>query len=275
LVTPSLNQGEFIEETIRSILLQGYPNLEYIVIDGGSNDGSIEIIKKYEPWLAFWVSEPDQGQADAINKGFGKSTGDIMGWLNSDDTFMSGAIAYVVQYFSFQPASGILSGEAWYIDECSCRLRPCRYDTEALNRRYILNIDPFVQPATFWRRSLWQTVGKLDTSLRWGFDWEFFIRAYLNTELHYIPEFLANYRLRDDMKTKIGGQARHAELARITRRYGGWWQPTNLLYQAARLQYLIRNLASDWPGWIREPLELTFSTPWYILGRLYAGKFMW
>lgn len=274
IITPSLNQGEFIEETIRSVLLQCYPNLEYIIIDGGSNDETIEIIKKYEPWLASWVSEPDQGQADAINKGFGRCTGEIMGWLNSDDTYTSGTLAYVVQHLNDHPPCNMLYGEAWYIDECSYRLRPCRYVTESIPRQHILNVDLIVQPATFWRTSLWQTIGKLDVSLRWGFDWEFFIRAYLNTGLCYVPQFLANYRLQANMKSRTGGQARHAELAKITRSYGGWWQPTNLLYQAALPRYIIRDLVSEWPGWIRKPLDLAFSIPWAILGRLYAGKFM-
>ena len=274
VITPSLNQGKFIEETIRSVLLQGYPNLEYIVIDGGSTDGSIEIIKKYEPWLTYWVSEPDQGQCYAINKGFDKSTGEIMAWLNSDDTYISNAIASVARYFMDHPESDMLYGEAWYMDEGGHRLQPCRYTREAIPRQYLLNVDPIVQPATFWRQSLWSAIGQLDPSLRWGFDWEFFIRAYLETELHYIPEFLANYRLYNDMKSKTGGETRHAELAKISRRYGGWRQPTNLVYQAARPLYFIKTFTLKWPSWIKKPIELVVAAPWLVLTRFYAGRFM-
>lgn len=275
IITPSLNQGEFIEETIRSVLLQGYPNLEYIIMDGGSSDETVDIIRKYETWITHWVSESDRGQSDAINKGFAKSTGEIMAWLNSDDTYTANALACVAWYFMDHADCNILYGEAWHVDENGGRLRPCRYVTETISKSYILNVDPIVQPATFWRRSLWLNIGELDSSLRWGFDWEFLIRAYLDSKPHYVPEFLANYRLQDDMKSKTGGQARHSELAKITRCYGGWWQPTNLLYQAVRPRYLVRKLTSEWPGWIRKPLDLAFSIPWSILSRLYVGKFMW
>ncbi len=274
IVTPSLNQGKFIEETIRSVLLQGYPNLEYIIIDGGSTDGSIEIIRKYEQWLAWWISEPDQGQSHAINKGFNKSTGEIMAWLNSDDTYVANAIGFAVRYFVDQPDYNLLYGEAWYIDESSSRLEPCRIVLDAIPKGYMLNYDRIVQPATFWRQSLWLDIGELDSGLRWGFDWEFFIRAYLNTDLHYVPEFLANYRLHGGMKTKTGGESRHAELAKITRRYGGWWQPTNLIYQAARPQYLIKRHTLKLPDWIREPFMFIFGIPSLILGKLYGGKCM-
>jgi len=274
IVTPSLNQGKFIEETLRSVLLQGYPNLDYIVIDGGSTDDSIEIIRKYEPWLTYWVSEPDRGQADAINKGFDKCTGDIMAWLNSDDTYRPNALACAVSYFVENPECDILYGEAWHTNEDGHRLRPCRYVTDPIARSYLLNVDPIVQPATFWRRGLWFKIGKLDANLVWGFDWDFYIRAHMHTKLHYIPEFLANYRLHGIMKSNTGKAKRHAELATITQRYGGWWQPTNIYYQAARPRYLIESLTSKWPERIRKPLMIVSAAPLFVLGRLFAGKFM-
>ena len=218
IVTSSYNQGRFIEETIRSVLLQGYPNLEYIIMDGGSTDNSLEIIKKYEPWLSYWVSEPDRGQSDAINEGFGKSTGEVMAWLNSDDIYVRGTIPFITDYFRSDPQYELLYGEAWYIDENSYRVEPCRNIRRQFEKRYMLNRDPIVQPTAFWRRSLWVNVGQLDLGLTWGFDWDFFIRAYLNTEPHYIPQFFANYRLHGHMKTKSGGEDRHAELAKISRR---------------------------------------------------------
>lgn len=116
IVTPSFNQGRYIEETIRSVLLQGYPNLEYIVIDGGSSDNSVGIIKKYEPWLAYWVSEADRGQAHAINKGFQKATGEIFGWLNSDDVYCKGALGFTGWLLYRRPHVGLIYGDCDVID---------------------------------------------------------------------------------------------------------------------------------------------------------------
>ncbi|GAI34604.1 unnamed protein product, partial [marine sediment metagenome] len=116
IITPSYNQGQFIEETIRSVLLQGYANLEYIIMDGGSTDDSVEIIRKYEPWLTYWVSEPDRGQAHAIDKGFARSTGEILAWLNSDDTYLPGAIAKSVRLLNDDPNAEAICGGELQID---------------------------------------------------------------------------------------------------------------------------------------------------------------
>src|SRR5215831_12852093 len=119
VVTPSLNQGKFIEETIRSVLLQGYPELDYIIIDGGSTDGSVEVIKKYEPWLTYWVSEPDRGQSHAINKGWQRACGEIVAWLNSDDTYNRGALRCAVEAFRYNTAVGMVYSDMNYIDVSS------------------------------------------------------------------------------------------------------------------------------------------------------------
>ena len=116
IVTPSYNQGEFIEETIRSVLLQGYPNLEYIIIDGGSKDNTVEILKKYEPYLAYWVSEPDRGQANALNKGFRKVTGQLVGWQNSDDYYEQGALMYAAKAFMLYEDAEVLYGAVYITD---------------------------------------------------------------------------------------------------------------------------------------------------------------
>ncbi len=274
IITPSLNHGRFIEETIRSVLLQSYPNLEYIVIDGASQDETMELIRKYSPWITHWVSEPDQGQAEAINKGFRKATGDIMGWLNSDDTYTPDAIWRVARYFIEHRDINMVYGEAWYVNESSDRLTPCRQVRETFSKHYLINVDPIVQPATFWSRNLWLRIGELDSRFNWGFDWEFFIRAYLHTEMRYLPEFLANYRLHDQNKTLTGGEARQAELARITRLYGRWWYPTNAVYQSSRPWYFMRRLTSRWPIIIAKPLRFISVVPLSILARLVAGKFM-
>ena len=122
IVTPSYNQAAYIEETIRSVLLQGYPNLEYIIIDGGSKDGSVDIIRKYEPWLAYWSSEPDKGQGHAISKGFEKATGEIFGWLNSDDAYCRGTLELVCRLFLNRPNVGLLYGDCDVIDQRSSKI---------------------------------------------------------------------------------------------------------------------------------------------------------
>lgn len=233
IITPSFNQGEFIEETIRSVLLQGYPNLEYIIIDGGSTDNSVEIIRAYEPWLAFWQSEPDRGQADAINKGFARATGEILAWLNSDDLYEPGALKIVANHFANHPDCDFVYGAGWYLNEDSSRM--FRFPaTRPFDRRLLLSQDYILQPAAFWRRRLWNEAGNLDTSLNWGLDWEWFIRSTALGNAQFIETDLAGYRLAEGIKTLSGGERRRAELAAISRRYGGWYQPTNLIYQLDR-----------------------------------------
>ena len=127
IVTPSYNHGQFIEETIRSVLLQGYPNIEYIIIDGGSSDETLDIIRKYEPWLTHWVSEPDMGQSHAINKGFARCSGDVVAWLNSDDEYLPGTLGIVGHYMEKNPAADIVFGDQEEMDENGVTFRSVRW----------------------------------------------------------------------------------------------------------------------------------------------------
>ena len=176
LVTPSFNQGSFIEETIRSILLQGYPNLEYIVMDGGSTDETVEIIRKYEPWISFWVSAPDGGQVDALNRAFPKTTGEILNWVNSDDLLLPGALFTVAELFGLNAGIDMVSG---------ARLqRSVGTGTEQVWAPWLnqwpmifLGFPLYPQECTFFSRKLWLAVGKFDENLDYAFDGEFFSRA--------------------------------------------------------------------------------------------------
>ena len=178
VVTPSYNQGQFIEETIRSVLLQGYPNLEYIIIDGGSNDGSIEIIKKYERWLDFWISEKDDGQGDAINKGLERATGPIANWLNSDDLFYIGALKRVAMACASDETAILYNGSALRIDSegvygspfPACSLLP----ENVLEGKVALP-----QPAIFFRRDHWLRHGKLKRHLYYAIDTDLFVSGIL------------------------------------------------------------------------------------------------
>lgn len=178
IVTPSYNQGQFIEETIRSVLLQGYSNLEYIVIDGGSTDGSVEIIRRYAERLAYWVSEPDRGQSDAINKGFFRASGKILAWLNSDDLYLPGAITRAVEYLEEHPRAGIVYGAYKVIEGDGCAVEDCSVPPEysfATLLRY-----HFPQPTMFFRREVIERVGPLQVDLQYSMDWDLMLRAAMN-----------------------------------------------------------------------------------------------
>jgi glycosyltransferase involved in cell wall biosynthesis len=229
VVTPSYNQAPFLEATLRSVLLQGYPDLEYIVVDGGSADGSTDILQRYEPWLTHWVSEPDEGQSHAINKGFARSTGEILAWLNSDDLYEPNAVARVARHFVHTPACALLYGRGWYVDDDGLKTGSCDW-IRPFDRELFLTSNFILQPAAFWRRWLWEQAGELDVSYHWAMDWDWLIRATALTQPHYLPVELASWRTRPDIKTVYGGAARRAEIARISRRHGGFWQPTQLVY---------------------------------------------
>ncbi|MFW6116413.1 MAG: glycosyltransferase family 2 protein [bacterium] len=199
IVTPSYNQGQFIEETIRSVLLQGYPNLEYIIIDGGSTDGSVDVIRKYEPWLAYWVSEPDEGQADAINKGFARARGEIMAWLNSDDTYLPTAIQSQVAALRSRKDCGFVYGDVLYVDE----------DGELIYKGYgrpysvldLLRLSIPAQPTTFMRRDMYEEIGPLNARFHYSMDSEYWARAAKVTDFLYNPKSIATYRLHGASKT--------------------------------------------------------------------------
>jgi glycosyltransferase involved in cell wall biosynthesis len=174
IVTPSYNQGQFIEETIRSVLLQGYPNLEYIIIDGGSTDGSVEIIKKYEPWLTYWVSEKDRGQSHAINKGFARATGEIMAWLNSDDIYAPEALNKVAKAL-YGKKRTLLVGASISTnnpDRLEGKL-DCRHPSWS---ELLYDVKTFPQPSVFWTRDLWEQTGGLDEDLDLVMDYDLWLR---------------------------------------------------------------------------------------------------
>lgn len=234
IVTPSYNQGPFLEETIRSVLLQGYPDLEYVIIDGGSTDQSVQIIRRYEPWLAYWVSERDKGQSDAINRGLARASGEVLGWLNSDDVYARGALQVIGQSLAQAPECALLYGNGWYIDAASQPLERCRW-VRSFDPDLLLTFNFILQPAAFWRRSLWEQTGGLDIANHWAMDWEWLIRATALSRPHYLPIDLAYWRIRPEIKTMAGGQARRVEIASISRRYGGVWQPTYIVYRLDEL----------------------------------------
>jgi len=218
IVTPSYNQAAFIERTIQSVLNQNYPNLEYIIIDGGSTDGSVEIIRKYSDKLAYWVSEKDKGQTHAINKGFHRATGEIVAWLNSDDLYCPNALETVAKTFMANKKVDLVFGNTFLVDKDDAVLRDiCNvpFWWPAL----IVTGVTLPQPSTFWKRSLFEKYGFLDENMCCEMDYEFFARIGQQIKARHIPIKLSCFRLHHKQKTETLLDIRATEIAAIRKRY--------------------------------------------------------
>jgi len=220
IVTPSFNQAHFLERTIRSVLEQDYPNIEYLIADGGSTDGSLEIIQRYSDRLAWWVSEKDEGQTNALNKGFSHVKGEILAWLNSDDTYEPGAISHAVEQMLQYPEAGLIYGDANLIDEKDRIIGhfPARQTDYARLRRGYVHIP---QQAAFFRASLWKQVGPLDPSFYFAMDYDLWVRLARISQIRYVPETWANFRLHSTGKSVISDDRCWPEMLRVHYRDGG------------------------------------------------------
>ena len=201
VVTPAFRHVEFLERTMLSVLGQDYPRLEYFVMDGGSTDGSVEIIKKHASKLSGWVSEPDSGPADAINKGLARSTGGIMTWLNSDDLWMPGMLSYVAAWFAAHPEVDVVYGHRIVVDEKDNQVGHWtlpRHDGEML-----LWADYVPQETMFWRRRIWEKVGgHLDESFQFAFDWELLLRFQrAGARIVRLPYYMGCFRTHPSQKS--------------------------------------------------------------------------
>ena len=194
VVTPSFNQAAFIEDTLRSVLAQDYANTEYLVIDGGSTDGSVEIIRRYASRISYWVSEKDRGQSHAINKGFARARGDVLAWLNSDDTYLPGTLSSVARCFAERPDVDLVYGDYIYIDpEGRTLFRRRLFDS--MSYETLLYHDYLGQPAVFFRRSLLDKVGPVDEQLYYHMDWDLFLRMWKVCQPLHLRAPLATSRL--------------------------------------------------------------------------------
>ena len=226
IVTPCLNMGRFLEETIRSVLDQDYPHLEYLVMDGGSRDETLDILRKYEGRLRY-VSEPDDGQADAVNRGFGRTTGAIFAFLNADDTYLPGAVSAAVAALAKNPEAGVAYGDAWLVAEDGSRLR--RYPVEPFDPVNLARRCYICQPAAFFRRDVFAAAGMLDAALRFAHDYDLWIRIARLRPMVKVDRYLATSRLHSGAKTMAEtGPAMRETIEVLQRHYG--YVPYNWLY---------------------------------------------
>jgi glycosyltransferase involved in cell wall biosynthesis len=223
VITPSFNGGAHIAQTIQSVLDQDWPHLHYLVMDGGSTDQTQDVLRDFERssnGRVSWVCQPDQGQADAINKGFARNSGEILAWLNSDDTYAPGAVRAAAEFLRDNPKVALVYGDANFIDSHGELIGPCvhvePFDRERLSRYS----DFIVQPAAFFRRSAFEAVGGLNPSLNWMLDWDLWMRLAERYEVAYLPRVLANYRWLGDSKTASGGWRRLEEIEEFFRQRG-------------------------------------------------------
>ena len=247
IVTPSYNQDRYLAKTIESVLNQSYPNIEYIVIDGGSQDQSVDIIKRYQDQITYWISEPDRGQTDAINKGFSRAKGDIYAWLNSDDTYEEEAVAEAVSFLQSHPDIGMVYGDANFINSDGKVIGKFTAKQTSYNRLRRGGVY-IPQQAAFWRGKLWHQVGPLDQNLYFAMDYDLWIGLAKITELRYFPKLWANFRLHEDAKTIFADDRCWPEMLKIHRRDGGSW--FSMIYA----RYFVRSLLRPLINWRRRKL---------------------
>ena len=252
IVTPSFNQARYIEATIRSVLMQEYPRIEYLVVDGGSSDGTVDIIRKYAsrdgftPSIHWWVSEKDKGQTDAINKGFARATGDILAWINSDDTYEPGAVAAAVQYLVEHPEAGMVYGDCNFIDEDGNvigKFAARQTDYKKLRRGYV----HIPQQTMFFRANYWQELGPLDPSFYFAMDYDLWVRIAKHAPIQYLPgQTWANFRIHTSSKTNVNDERGWKEMLRVHYRdHGSFFAPIVAKY------YLRKVIGPLWKWRIR------------------------
>jgi glycosyltransferase involved in cell wall biosynthesis len=272
IVTPSYQQGRFLDRTLYSVVSQKYPALEYVVQDGGSSDGTIDVLRRFEPLLSSWVSEPDGGQGDAVNRGFSRTSGEVMAWLNSDDLLLSGSLAYVGRYFAEHPDVDVLYGHRVMIDhsdrQVGAWILPAHDDV-------MLTLADYVpQETLFWRRRIWEASGGyVDKSLSYALDWDLLLRfRETGAKIVRVPRFLGGFRIHDEQKTTALHSVGESETDLLRLRLHGRPVPVEEVLQRLRPYYyrhilvhtrqrLIDRLPLRRVEMVTEPVEPWLRTP--------------
>ena len=264
IVTPSFNQGKFIKRTIQSVLTQGINNLEYYIADGGSTDGTLDIIRKYNDRLSY-VSEKDNGQTAAVNKGIKATTGDIIGWLNSDDIYYPGTLTSVIDYFSAHPDIDVVYGDARHIDENDQVIEP--YYTEDWNYERLKEICFLCQPAVFFRRRLVAKAGLLDEHLHYCMDYEYWLRLGALTLFARIRKVFAGSRMYQANKTLGARVLVHREINDMFLQKMGC-VPDKWVYAYA-------HAVAEGNGFTRETPIQNLKFVWILIGVTLTSFFRW
>jgi glycosyltransferase involved in cell wall biosynthesis len=277
LVTPSLNQGKFIRATIESVLSQGYPDLDYRVQDGGSTDGTLTLLRTYEERVPF-VSEKDAGQADAINKGLSRATGEVLAYLNSDDILTPGALAAVGEAFASDPNLMLVWGRASYLNEVGAPVSPYLVRSDAVER--LADACFIAQPAAFFRRKVWEEIGPFDASLHHTMDYDYWLRIaerYPRSSMRFLDRELAGCRMHADAKTVAGWSRALDEIMELVKRRTGY---VSLWWCVAKWDHLTdgRSQATDphpvpWRAYPPAILEFLRKNPARLWGRGLKGGF--
>lgn len=243
IIMPSFNQGQFLESSIHSVLEQDYPNIEYILVDGGSKDASVEIIKKYKDHLAWWVSEKDKGHADALNKGFSHATGEILAWLNSDDLYFPNAVSEAVSILTSRSDVGMVYGDADLIDDSGVTVG--KFASKQTSYRQMLRGSVHIpQATTFIRADVWRQVGPLDLSLFFSFDYDLWVKIAKVSKVLYVPKRWAKFRIHGAGKTIVNDDRCYPDMLRVLERETG----SNWL-SWLRLRMLARKAFYSWMPW--------------------------